>query len=109
VALGAHRRTLAYGKVSLPGDALVHFEIFADAVLGAAFTETDSGSGIRPLVGAGIGERLLVTSSMAITARVGGELYAEKVFVNGVYGTHATGFFTIQLGLSFYLPGGGDK
>ena len=98
-----------YGKVALPGDALLHFEVFADAALGAAYTETDAGSGIRPLVGAGLGERMLLSSNIALTARVGGEVYAERVLVNGQWGTHAMGFFTIQLGLSFYLPGAGDR
>jgi hypothetical protein len=37
-----------YGKVALPGDILVHFEVFADAGLGAAWTETDAGHGARP-------------------------------------------------------------
>ncbi len=98
-----------YGKVALPGDALVHFELFADAALGAAYTATDAGSGVRPLVGAGIGERLLLTQSMALTARVGGEMYAERVYLNGNWGTHAMGLWTVAVGLSFYLPGGGDK
>ena len=98
-----------YGKVALPGDALLHFEVFADAALGAAYTETDAGSGIRPLVGAGIGQRLLLSSNVALTARVGGEVYAEHVFVNGQWGTHAMGYWSIALGLSFYLPGAGDR
>ena len=37
-----------YGKVALPGDALVHFETFFDAGLGGAFTETDATRGVRP-------------------------------------------------------------
>ena len=98
-----------FGKVSLPGDALVHFELFADAGLGAAWTETDAGSGVRPLVAAGLGERLMLSSSVALTARVGGEVYAERVYLNGSYGTHAMGFWNIALGLSFYLPGAGDR
>jgi hypothetical protein len=98
-----------YGKVALPGDSLVHFEMFADAALGAAWTDTDAGSGIRPLVGAGIGERVLLSSNVALTARVGGEVYAEHVYVNGQWGTHAMGYWSIAAGLSFYLPGAGDR
>ena len=37
-----------YGKVALPGDALVHFETFLDAGIGAAWTETDATKGVRP-------------------------------------------------------------
>jgi hypothetical protein len=96
-----------YGKVALPGDALMHFELFADGGLGAAWTETDAGNGVRPLLAAGIGERMLLGSSVALTARVGGEVYAERVLVNGSYGTHAVSFWSIQLGLSFYFPGTG--
>lgn len=98
-----------YGKVSLPGDAILHFEIFADAALGAAFTQTDAGSGLRPLVGAGLGERLLLGSNVALTARVGGEVYAERVLVNGQTSTHAMGFWSVQLGLSFYFGSGGER
>ncbi len=98
-----------YGKVALPGDALLHFEIFADAGLGAAFAETDNGSGVRPLVCAGVGNRLLLSQNLAFTARVGGEMYAERVYLNGSWGTHAIGFWTVAAGLSFYFPGGGDK
>jgi hypothetical protein len=98
-----------YGKVALPGDTLVHFEIFADVAMGGAWTQTDAGSGIRPLVGAGIGERLLLGSNIALTARVGGEVYAERVFLNGNWATHAMGFWSVQLGLSFYFPGAGER
>ena len=98
-----------YGKVSLPGDAILHFEIFADAALGGAFTQTDAGSGLRPLVGAGLGERLLLGSNVALTARVGGEVYAERVLVNGQTTTHAMGFWSVQLGLSFYFGSGGER
>jgi hypothetical protein len=98
-----------YGKVALPGDALVHFEVFMDAALGGAWTETDAGSGLRPLVGAGLGERLLLSSTVALTARVGGEVYAERVFVNGSYGTHAMGYWSVAFGLSFYFPGAGER
>ena len=34
-----------YGKVALPGDALVHFETFLDAGLGGVLTETEAGRG----------------------------------------------------------------
>ena len=42
------------------------------------------------------------------TARVGGEVYAERVLVDGARQTHAMGFWTVQLGLSWYLPGSRD-
>ena len=83
----------------------IHGSELASAV-GGAWTETDAGSGIRPLVGVGLGERLLLTSNMALTARVGGEVYAERVYLNNNRSTHAMGFWSIALGLSFYLPGG---
>ncbi|HWE23636.1 MAG TPA: outer membrane beta-barrel domain-containing protein [Myxococcales bacterium] len=94
-----------YGKVALPGDALVHFETFLDAGLGGALTETDSGRGLRPMVTAGIGQRLFLGENFALTARVGGELYAERVVVDEQRQTHAMGFWTVQFGLSWYLPG----
>ncbi len=94
-----------YGKVALPADLLLHFETFADAGIGAALTETDSGRGVRPLVAAGIGQRLFLGDSSALTLRVGGELYAEKLIVAGRPITHASGFWTVAVGIAFYLPG----
>ncbi len=94
-----------YGKVALPGDILVHFETFADAGLGAALTETDMTRGVRPLIVAGIGQRVFLGENVALTARVGGDLYAEKVQVNDGTMTKAMGFWTFSLGLSFYVPG----
>ena len=94
-----------YGKVALPGDALVHFETFLDAGLGGVLTETEAGRGLRPMLTGGIGQRLFLGESFAITARVGGEVYAERVLVDGTRQTHAMGFWTVQLGLSWYLPG----
>jgi outer membrane beta-barrel protein len=94
-----------YGKVALPGDLLVHFETFLDAGLGGAITETDSTRGLRPLLTGGIGQRLFLGEDVAITARVGGELYAERVVVQTQSSTHAMGFWTVQLGLSWYIPG----
>jgi outer membrane beta-barrel protein len=94
-----------YGKVALPGDALVHFETFVDAGLGGVLTETEAGKGLRPMLTGGIGQRLFLSENLALTARVGGEVYAERVLVNGERQTHAMGFWTVQLGLSWYLPG----
>src|SRR5262249_47947783 len=95
-----------YGKVALPGDALVHFETFLDAGLGAAWTETDATKGVRPMIAAGIGQRVALDDSVALTARVGGNLYAERVVVDGARQTKAMGFWTVRLGLSFYSGGG---
>jgi hypothetical protein len=93
-----------YGKVALPGDALVHLETFFDAGLGGAFTETDSGRGLRPMLTGGIGQRVFLGESFALTARVGGNVYAERLAVDGQPTTHAMGFWTVQLGLSWYWP-----
>jgi hypothetical protein len=95
-----------YGKVALPGDALVHFETFLDAGIGAAWTETDATRGVRPMVAAGIGQRISLGESVALTARVGGNLYAERVVVDGTQQTKAMGFWTVRIGLSFYIGGG---
>ena len=95
-----------YGKVALPGDVLVHFETFFDAGLGAAWTETDATKGVRPMVAAGIGQRIFLGENLALTARVGGNLYAERVVVEGSPQTKAMGFWTVRLGLSFYIGGG---
>src|SRR5437868_9669742 len=95
-----------YGNVALPGDVLVHFETFLDAGLGAAWTETDATRGVRPMIAAGIGQRLFLGESLALTARVGGNLYAERVMVDGSPQTKAMGFWTVRLGLSFYIGGG---
>jgi hypothetical protein len=95
-----------YGKVALPGDAIVHFETFFDVGLGGAFTETDATRGVRPALGAGIGQRVFLGESLALTARLGGNLYAERVVVDGATQTKAMGFWTLQLGFSFYLGGG---
>jgi outer membrane beta-barrel protein len=95
-----------YGKVALPGDALVHFETFLDAGLGAAWTETDATRGVRPMIAAGIGQRVFLGENLALTARVGGNLYAERVLVEGASQTKAMGFWTVRLGLSFYIGGG---
>ncbi len=94
-----------YGKVALPGDALVHFETFLDAGLGGVLTETEAGRGVRPMLTGGIGQRVFLGDNLALTARVGGEIYAEHVLVDGQTQTHAMGFWTVQLGLSWYLPG----
>ncbi|MGZ6125620.1 MAG: hypothetical protein ACXWLR_11710 [Myxococcales bacterium] len=95
-----------YGKVALPGDALVHFETFLDAGVGGAWTETDATRGVRPMIAAGIGQRIFLGESVALTARVGGNLYAERVMVDGSQQTKAMGFWTIRIGLSLYLGGG---
>jgi outer membrane beta-barrel protein len=95
-----------YGKVALPGDALVHFETFLDAGLGAAWTETDATRGVRPMIAAGIGQRVFLGEDLALTARVGGNLYAEKVVVDGARETKAMGFWTLRLGLAWYFGGG---
>jgi len=95
-----------YGKVALPGDALVHFETFIDAGLGAAWTETDATRGTRPMVAAGSGQRIFLNENWALTARVGGNLYAEQVMVDGSAQTKAMGFWSVRLGLSFYIGGG---
>ena len=98
-----------YGKVALPGDALVHFETFLDAGLGGVLTETEAGRGVRPMLTGGIGQRLFLSENIALTARVGGEIYAEHVLVEGQQQTHAMGFWTVQLGLSWYLPGAKEE
>jgi outer membrane beta-barrel protein len=98
-----------YGKVALPGDALVHFETFLDAGVGGAFTETEFGRGVRPLLAAGVGQRIFLSDRFALTARAGGEVYAERVVVAGERQTHAMGFWTIQFGLSWYFPGVKDE
>jgi outer membrane beta-barrel protein len=95
-----------YGKVALPGDALVHFETFVDAGLGAAWTETDATKGVRPMVTGGIGQRIFLGEDFALTARVGGNLYAERLIVDGRPTTKAMGFWNLTLGISFYLGGG---
>jgi hypothetical protein len=94
-----------YGKVALPGDLLVHFETFGDVGLGAAYTETDSGRGVRPLLAAGLGQRLFAGNSLAFTLRLGGELYAERFLIAGQPSTHASGFWTLSFGVALYLPG----
>jgi len=95
-----------YGKVALPGDLLVHFETFVDAGLGGALTETDATRGVRPLIVAGVGQRIFLNESFALTARVGGNLYAERVRVGDALMTKAMGFWNLSLGISVYLPGG---
>ena len=95
-----------YGKVALPGDALVHFETFFDAGLGGAYTETDATKGVRPALAAGIGQRIFLGENFALTARVGGNLYAERVMVDGQPQTKAMGFWAFSLGVSMYLGGG---
>ena len=94
-----------YGKVALPGDVLVHFETFLDAGVGAAWTETDATRGVRPMIAAGIGQRIALGESVALTARLGGNLYAERVVVDGAQQTKAMGFWSVRLGLSFYFGG----
>ncbi len=95
-----------YGKVALPGDALVHFETFLDAGLGAAWTETDATRGVRPALAAGIGQRVFLGEDVAFTARVGGNLYMERFVIDGAPSTKAMGFWTVMLGFSVYLGGG---
>ena len=99
-----------YGKVALPGDVLVHFETFFDVGLGGALTETDAGRGVRPMLLGGVGQRVFLGEDFALTARVGGDLYAERVLINGQPSTKAMGFWTFALGVSFYFPGArGDR
>jgi hypothetical protein len=89
-----------YGKVALPGDTLVHFETFLDAGLGAAFTETDATRGVRPALAAGIGQRMFLGEDLALSLRVGGNVYMERYVIDG------SGFWTVSLGFSVYLGGG---
>jgi outer membrane beta-barrel protein len=98
-----------YGKVALPGDAIAHFETFFDAGLGGALTETDAGRGLRPMLVAGVGQRISLGENLALTGRVGGNVYAEREVVSGRASTKAMGFWTVSLGLSFYLPGARDR
>ena len=100
-----------YGKVALPGDLLVHFETFFDAGLGGAYTETNAGKGVRPLLVGGVGQRLFLSESTALSVRIGGNLYAEHVLVDGQGATHAMGFWSLALGVSFFLPSahGGER
>jgi outer membrane beta-barrel protein len=95
-----------YGKVALPGDTLVHFETFFDAGLGGAWTETDATRGVRPALAAGIGQRIFLGEDLALTARVGGNVYLEHLVVDGARQTKAMGFWTVRLGFSWYLGGG---
>ena len=95
-----------YGKVALPGDALVHFETFFDAGLGGAWTETDATHGIRPALTGGLGQRIFLGEDLALTARVGGNIYAERIVVDGRSQTKAMGFWSLLFGVSFYLGGG---
>jgi outer membrane beta-barrel protein len=95
-----------YGKVALPGDALVHFETFFDLGMGGAMTETDATSGVRPMVAAGIGQRIFLSEAFALTARVGGNLYAEHAVVDGTQQTKVMGFWSFRFGISYYLGTG---
>ena len=95
-----------YGKVALPGDAIVHFETFLDAGLGGAWTETDATHGLRPAIAAGIGQRMFLSEDLALTARVGGNLYLERLMVDGAPVTKAMGFWTVSLGISMYFGSG---
>ena len=95
-----------YGKVALPGDGIVHFETFFDAGLGAALTETDATHGVRPALTGGIGQRIFLNDDFALTARVGGNFYAEHLLVDGRSQTKAMGFWNVIVGISFYLGGG---
>ena len=95
-----------YGKVALPGDALVHFETFLDAGLGGALTETDATRGVRPAFTAGLGQRIFLGESLALTARVGGNFYAERLVVDGNPQGKLMGFWSVRLGLSFYFGSG---
>ena len=94
-----------YGKVALPGDTLVHFETFVDLGMGGALTETDDTSGVRPMLCAGIGQRVFLNEKFAITARVGGNAYAERVLVDAQQQTKLMGFWSLRLGVSYYLGG----
>jgi outer membrane beta-barrel protein len=95
-----------YGKVALPGDKLVHFETFFDLGMGGALTETDATSGLRPMLSAGIGQRVFLSESFAFTARIGGNVYAERVLVDAEQQTKLMGFWSLRLGLSYYLGAG---
>ena len=64
------------------------------------------GGGVRPLLVGGIGERLFLGENLALTLRVGANLYAEHVKVNDSSLTKAMGFWNLAVGFSFYLPGG---
>jgi outer membrane beta-barrel protein len=98
-----------YGKVALPGDTLVHLETFFDAGLGGALTETDTTRGLRPMIAGGIGQRIFLNQNLALMARVGGNLYAERVSINGTPETKAMGFWTVSVGISFYFPRAVDR
>jgi outer membrane beta-barrel protein len=95
-----------YGKVALPGDALVHFETFIDAGLGGVYTATDATRGVRPAVTAGLGQRIFLGENVALTARVGGNFYAERLIVDGRPQGKVMGFWSVRLGLSLYFGSG---
>ena len=47
---------------------------------------------------------MFLSDAFALTARLGGNVYAERLAVDGQPTTHAMGFWTFQLGLSWYFP-----
>jgi hypothetical protein len=57
------------------------------------------------MITGGIGQRIFLGEDFALTARLGGNLYAERILINGVPSTKAMGFWSLALGVSFYFGG----
>lgn len=90
-----------YGKASVLGSSIAHFEIYATAGLGAA-----SVSGGRwPLAAnAGVGQRVMLSDWMALRFELRDHIFVDTQEVNGLTRSDIQSYMMFFAGLSFFVP-----
>ncbi len=92
-----------YGKLSLLGSAILHFDLNLKA--GAGLTFTDNGNYLTPY--AGIGQRLYLTHALSLTFDYKLMYYSERLQLNTaagapiMFGTHNNWSNVLELGFGF--------
>lgn len=98
----------AYGKVAL-GSRILHFELYALAGAGAAFTGAASGGPLtaRPALDLGGGERLFFSDSLALRVGVAAHFYPTTVDVGGAPLSRVVTLVEASAALAIYFPAAG--
>jgi len=90
-----------YGKVSLLGSDIVHFELYGSAGLGMVSVP----GGRTPWeVNAGLGERILLADWLALRFEVRDHLFVDTQEVNGVARSDVQSYLMFLAGVSFFIP-----
>ncbi|MEE8409127.1 MAG: outer membrane beta-barrel domain-containing protein [Myxococcota bacterium] len=90
-----------YGKVSLFGASIIHFELYATAGLGVAFR----GKGRTvPAVNAGVGQRFFLGDWLGLRFELRDHLFLDTQDVSGQLRSDIQSYVLFYAGASFFLP-----